>query len=145
MKVGTSWISRKRGEILEKGGGGGWSRKGGYDPPYQLCSPPPPLKFSSPKKNSIFCSGPPNYFGLKFLASPQCCYHLLFLYLAILKLDFVCSVRIRAYQGTEWMIKIINRLWSFIIKPKNMLSSVEYFLLFKIKFAVIYNVLIILI
>ena len=28
-KVGISWISRKRG-ILGKGGG--WSRKGGYDP-----------------------------------------------------------------------------------------------------------------
>ena len=29
------------------------------------------LKFSSPqKKNLIFCSGPPNYFYLKFLGSP---------------------------------------------------------------------------
>ena len=28
----------------------------------------PPLKFSSPP-NLIFCSGPPNYFGLKFLRS----------------------------------------------------------------------------
>ena len=31
----------------------------------------PFLKFSSPqKKNLIFCSGPPNYFYLKFLGSP---------------------------------------------------------------------------
>ena len=30
---------------------------------------PPPLKFSSPP-NLIFCSGPPNYFGLKFLGAP---------------------------------------------------------------------------
>ena len=38
MKSGeTSWISRKGGKgILEKGGGRGWSRKGGYVPAYQL-------------------------------------------------------------------------------------------------------------
>ena len=39
MKSGeTSWISRKGGKgILEKRGGGrGWSRKGGYVPAYQL-------------------------------------------------------------------------------------------------------------
>ena len=33
--MGTSWISRKEG-ILERGGGGRWSRQGGYGPPYQL-------------------------------------------------------------------------------------------------------------
>ena len=33
--MGTSWISRKEG-ILEKDRGEGWSRKGGYEPPYQL-------------------------------------------------------------------------------------------------------------
>ena len=31
---------------------------------------PPPLKFRSPLPNLIFCSGPPNYFGLKFLGPP---------------------------------------------------------------------------
>ena len=28
-----------------------------------------PVRFSSPQ-NLIFCSGPPNYFGLKFLGQP---------------------------------------------------------------------------
>ena len=30
----------------------------------------PPLKFRSPP-NLTFCSGPPNYFGLKFLGPPK--------------------------------------------------------------------------
>ena len=29
-----------------------------------------PLKCRSPPPNLIFCSGPPNYFGLKFLGPP---------------------------------------------------------------------------
>ena len=48
----TSWISRKGG-ILEKGG---------YDPLTNYVHSPPP--------NLIFCSGPPNYFSLKFLGPP---------------------------------------------------------------------------
>ena len=30
----------------------------------------PPLNLAPPPPNLIFCSGPPNYFGLKFLGPP---------------------------------------------------------------------------
>ena len=36
--MGTSCISREGENLRKEGGGEGWSRKWGYDPPYQLCS-----------------------------------------------------------------------------------------------------------
>ena len=66
----TSWISRKE-EILEKWGGGGVGGGGDLKRGHPLNLAPPP--------NIIFCSGSPNYFGLKFLGPPLKlgggCYH----------------------------------------------------------------------
>ena len=52
----------KGGDILAFQKGGKSQKRGGYDPPYELCSQGPPLKFQSPLKfssplNLIFCIG----------------------------------------------------------------------------------------